>query len=58
MCMHICTCARVGGGGEEMGMNSRILSNGKILMALQVQRQKSTKMELEFSLLLLSPAIP
>lgn len=57
-----CVCvrmhgARVGGGREEVGMNSRILSNDKILMDCQVQGQKSTKMELEFYLLLLFPAI-
>lgn len=49
--------AREGGGEEEMGMHSSILSSDKILMDFQVQRLESAKLELEFYLLLLFPTI-
>ena len=53
----VCVCVCVSGVG--MGINSRILSNDKILMKLQIQRFRKVgpKMEFEFSLLVVFPTI-
>ena len=60
MCVCVCVCVCVlAGMGMGMGINSRILSNDKILMKLQIQRFRKVgpKMEFEFSLLVVFPTV-